>query len=255
MTVHITPDPNNANKGTQRGRGLLEKSLRQYGAGRSVLADKNGMLIAGNKTAEVAQELVIPYRVVETDGHELIVVQRNDLDLAFCDGRRAGDIVRLFGAPSWVFGWDGVTSWYTPNRPLQRMKLCFWYGDVATFDLDGAHYGDAGKTRPVSNSRGAYTFVPDPRGKHLTDLFVEPITVTHAETGPSHAKPVDWIRLLVADCTSEDVFDPFVGSGTSIVACEQVGNRTCLAMEIDPAMAAVTLERLAGLGLQPERVA
>lgn len=77
----ITPDPRNANKGTQRGRGLLEQSLRSYGAGRSVLADKHGVLIAGNKTHEVATELGLPQRVIQTDGNELIVVQRTDLDL------------------------------------------------------------------------------------------------------------------------------------------------------------------------------
>jgi len=80
--MSIRPDPKNSNKGTQRGRGLLEKSLRQYGAGRSVLADKHGTLIAGNKTAEVAEELGLPHRIIQTDGHELIVVQRTDLDLS-----------------------------------------------------------------------------------------------------------------------------------------------------------------------------
>lgn len=79
--ARIVPDPKNANKGTQRGRGLLEQSLRTYGAGRSVLADKHGVLIAGNKTHEVASELGLPVRVVETDGNELVVVQRTDLDL------------------------------------------------------------------------------------------------------------------------------------------------------------------------------
>jgi len=60
---------------------MLERSLRQYGAGRSVLADRNGVLIAGNKTAEVAAEIGLPVRVIETDGTELVVVQRTDLDM------------------------------------------------------------------------------------------------------------------------------------------------------------------------------
>lgn len=77
----LTPDSRNANRGTERGRGLLERSLRQYGAGRSVLADKHGTIIAGNKTVEASAELGLPVRVVETDGHELVVVQRRDLDL------------------------------------------------------------------------------------------------------------------------------------------------------------------------------
>jgi DNA modification methylase len=38
------------------------------------------------------------------------------------------------------------------------------------------------------------------------------------------------------------ILDPFVGSGTTILACEQLG-RKCLAMDIDPEAVAVTLER------------
>ena len=75
-------DPRNANRGTPRGRHLLESSLREYGAGRAVLTDRDGVLIAGNKTFEVAQRLGIPTRVIETDGQELVVVRRRDLRLA-----------------------------------------------------------------------------------------------------------------------------------------------------------------------------
>ena len=75
-------DPRNANRGTPRGRALLESSLREYGAGRAVLTDRDGVLIAGNKTYEVAQRLGIPTRVIETDGQELVVVRRRDLHLA-----------------------------------------------------------------------------------------------------------------------------------------------------------------------------
>ena len=78
--LHI--DPRNANLGTERGRALLESSLREYGAGRAVLADRDGVLIAGNKTFEVARRLGIPTRLVETDGRELVVVRRQDLRLA-----------------------------------------------------------------------------------------------------------------------------------------------------------------------------
>jgi DNA modification methylase len=79
----FTPDPNNANKGTQRGRGLLENSLQKLGAGRSVLADKNGVLIAGNKTLQTAVESGFENAiVVETDGTQLVVVKRTDLDLS-----------------------------------------------------------------------------------------------------------------------------------------------------------------------------
>jgi DNA modification methylase len=77
----ITPDEKNANRGTKRGRDLHEKSLRRTGAGRSIVLDRDGRIIAGNKTAEIAQELGLEIAVVETHGDTLIAVQRMDLDL------------------------------------------------------------------------------------------------------------------------------------------------------------------------------
>lgn len=45
-------DNKNINKGSEFGTALLEKSIRETGLGRSVLVDKNNVLIAGNKTVE-----------------------------------------------------------------------------------------------------------------------------------------------------------------------------------------------------------
>jgi DNA modification methylase len=50
-----------------------------------------------------------------------------------------------------------------------------------------------------------------------------------------------------------DVYDPFVGSGTTLVAAHNEG-RTCYAMEIDPAYVAVCIERMAQLGYDPDKV-
>lgn len=65
----------------------MPKSLTRLGAGRSIVADKNGVVIAGNKTLQAAEAQGIPVRIVETDGKELVVVQRTDLDLANGDTR------------------------------------------------------------------------------------------------------------------------------------------------------------------------
>lgn len=78
----LRPDPRNVNKGTERGRAMLEQSLRELGAGRSILADKHGTVIAGNKTLDVAAELDLPVETVHTDGSKLVVVVRDDLDLS-----------------------------------------------------------------------------------------------------------------------------------------------------------------------------
>lgn len=74
-------DDRNANKGTERGRELLEQSVTELGAGRSILSDKKGKIIAGNKTLAAAQKAGLKVRIVTTSRDELVVVQREDLDL------------------------------------------------------------------------------------------------------------------------------------------------------------------------------
>ena len=83
----LTPDAHNANLGTERGRYMLEQSIREVGAGRSIVVDAEGRVIAGNKTLEVAEALGLPIEVVRTDGTRLVVVQRDDLDLANGDDK------------------------------------------------------------------------------------------------------------------------------------------------------------------------
>ncbi len=78
----LKQDSNNANKGTPRGRKVLARSLEQYGAGRSVLIDRDGNLIAGNKTAQQAANAGIEdVIIVQTDGTQLVAVQRTDLSM------------------------------------------------------------------------------------------------------------------------------------------------------------------------------
>lgn len=86
----LVPDNRNANKGTKRGNSVLAKSLKDLGAGRSILIDRNGVIIAGNKTAENAAKAGIKkLQVVQTDGSTIIAVQRIDLDLKKDKGAKA----------------------------------------------------------------------------------------------------------------------------------------------------------------------
>ena len=79
----LQQDPNNLNLGTERGRNVIRQSLAELGAGRSILVDKNGYIIAGNKTAAAALEAGIEdVVIVETTGDHVVVVQRTDLDLS-----------------------------------------------------------------------------------------------------------------------------------------------------------------------------
>jgi len=73
-------DPNNANKGSERGRRITKTSLEQRGTGRSLLAASDDVFLAGNQTAKMAQEAGITDVIeIETDGKTLIVVKRIDL--------------------------------------------------------------------------------------------------------------------------------------------------------------------------------
>ena len=84
----LVPDNKNFNKGTEYGQHLIEESLRKFGAGRSILIDKNNRIIAGNKTIENAATVGIEnVIVVETDGNQIVAVKRNDIDLDSPIGR------------------------------------------------------------------------------------------------------------------------------------------------------------------------
>jgi hypothetical protein len=91
VTAHLSdlrPDDRNANAGTERGRAMVEASLRRFGAGRSILVDRNGRIIAGNTTHEAAIDIGLTDAViVKTDGRKLVVVQRTDLDIDSPAGR------------------------------------------------------------------------------------------------------------------------------------------------------------------------
>jgi hypothetical protein len=84
----LAQDTHNFNKGTDEGRALMERSLNELGAGRSILIDKDNNIIAGNKTQEAAIKAGIKkVRVIETTGDELVAVKRTDVDIDSAKGR------------------------------------------------------------------------------------------------------------------------------------------------------------------------
>lgn len=84
----LIPDDLNANKGTEYGKHLMEKSFRELGAGRSILIDRNNKIIGGNKSVEQCAEIGInDIIIVETDGTKLVAVKRTDIDINSKQGR------------------------------------------------------------------------------------------------------------------------------------------------------------------------
>lgn len=101
-------------------------------------------------------------------------------------------------------------------------------------------------------------FGPKWHRQRAGDVFDYPVLVQRTDSlgalTPYHPcpKPLTlWLDLLESYSDPGDaVVDPFVGAGTTLVGCHQTG-RVGYALDWSPAYAAVTLQRLADLGLTP----
>jgi DNA modification methylase len=113
----------------------------------------------------------------------------------------------------------GMSDYHYRHEPIL-------YGWLA----NGTHYWAGGR------SQNSVFEIDKP---HVSDL--------HPTT-----KPVALVTQMIVNSSraGEIVYDPFCGSGTTLVACEQLGRRG-YAVEIDPGYVAVALERLAAMGLHP----
>ncbi|MGD0409045.1 MAG: DNA modification methylase [Candidatus Limnocylindrales bacterium] len=81
------------------------------------------------------------------------------------------------------------------------------------------------------------------RGDRTQDTVWEIPRPTRSEVHPT-MKPVELVERAIRNSTlpGERVLDPFVGSGTTLIAAERA-ERTCLALELDPRYAQVAIER------------
>lgn len=114
----LTPDDKNYNKGTEFGNSLIEKSLRKFGAGRSILLDKNNRIIAGNKTVENASSIGLDdVIIVETTGNQIIAVKRIDVDLDSKIGREMALADNASAKANIEWDYDNINQdWDVPNQ-------------------------------------------------------------------------------------------------------------------------------------------
>lgn len=113
-------DKKNYRKHSDDNKRMIRKSLDECGAGRSIVIDAEGEIIAGNGVYEQAKKKGMPVRVVETDGSELVVVKRTDL--ATDDEKR-----RLLAMAD--------------NAASDNVE---WDMDALTADFDGCELGEWG---------------------------------------------------------------------------------------------------------------
>ena len=138
----LTQDDHNFNKGTEGGAELMERSLNELGAGRSILVDKNGKIIAGNKTQEAAIKAGIKkVRIIETTGDELVAVKRTDVDIDSAKGRKMAYLDNLTTQVN--LAWD--------ETELQTVQADVEGFDIADFGFDiGLPTGDPDEADKVT---------------------------------------------------------------------------------------------------------
>lgn len=106
-------DPQNANRGTERGHYMIDKSVEATGLHRGVFADRNGVILGGNKTRQAAVDAGYTKAiVVETDGDTLVVTKRRDFDLSDPDNpaRLAAYADNRTGQVNLDFDFDVIAS-------------------------------------------------------------------------------------------------------------------------------------------------
>lgn len=158
----LIPDAKNLNIGKKKGQQLLNRSFKKYGAGRSILLDKNSQIIAGNKSWEAAKQAGIENVViVPSDGKTLIAVQRTDIDINTPEGRDlalADNAVAYFNL-KWdknqlnEFKESGLLSaqneWSVPLHVWNVIKVNDEYISKYAITTESVHYTPSRLTPPT----------------------------------------------------------------------------------------------------------
>jgi DNA modification methylase len=122
---------------------------------------------------------------------------------------------------------------------LPVRHVLIWAKHQQTFSLGRLDYEY--KHEPILYTWGkSHTFYG--QGPHRNSVWEIP-RPTASKLHPT-MKPVALIENALLNSTDmrDEVFDPFLGSGSTLIACEKL-NRTCYGMEIDPHYVDVTIKR------------
>lgn len=147
---------------------------------------------------------------------------------------------------------EGVSRWADVINPsnIKYKRACFWVKPDCTPQLNGqgpaqgaecfvcAWNGKGHAKWNAGGKRGVYTHNTNSKfrdGRHPTE------------------KPISLMQELLTDFTSHDdvILDPFMGSGTTGVACAKLG-RKFIGIELDPDYFQIACERIEKAYAQPD---
>lgn len=172
--AEIKFDKRNYRKHGERNKNLIEKSLKECGAGRSIVVDADGEIIAGNGIYEAAQKAKIPVREIETDGSELVVVRRTDLHTE--DDKRKQLAIM-----------DNSTS-DSSEFDLELLREDFEIPQLKDFGIEIRGYNE-GKAGALSEK-----------------FIIPPFSVLNAAAGDWQARKKEWLNLGIKSEVGRSTF-------------------------------------------------
>jgi len=141
-------DPRNARLHDKRNIGMIEQSLEQYGAARSIVIDETGQIIAGHGVLEGAANVGIEKVIsVEATGNEIVAVVRRGLtpkqkaELAIADNR-ASDLSEMDPAMLKSLSDEGLADldkFFFPEELTALFANALTEGDAEHITPEEAH--------------------------------------------------------------------------------------------------------------------
>lgn len=192
----LLPDPNNINKHTQRGHGLVENSIRRRGVGRGILAagknTEKPVIMAGNLTHEKARDAGIDEVVfVHTTGNQLVVNVRDDLDPTSPEAIALGIEDNESGKLS-----------YNPDIDLLAAMAAGDNGVLSKLKEDDKIFGDMLAGMGVKNGEPVDAELQIDRAAELAEKWA---------TASGQLWKLGDHRLLIGDCTVRENVERLMG--------------------------------------------
>jgi site-specific DNA-methyltransferase (adenine-specific) len=178
-------------------------------------------------------------------------VVKADQIVAFCSPTSRHTVENILGKPRSEIVWHFADGrWVSRNLPRITHDYIYIYGETSS-----ANVGDYQKTKGQSKGNtsigkdvlGKRFYKPKQR-KQLNSVQIFPRNMNNPLG--SWGKPISLVKRLIEWIAPNNLLDPFMGSGTTIDACMQLGIEAT-GIEINQDYFDITCHRLDKLATQP----